>query len=663
MRDSTNRAQPTTLVEILRHRAIHQPQQIAYQFLLDGDQDTASFTYQALDHHAQAIAAHLQSIIAPGDRVLLLYPPGLDYIAAFFGCLYAGAIAIPAYPPKPNRSVDRIQTILQDAQAQVALTTQPLLTQIKTTLEPGLLATTHWLTTDAITTSPELLGSLAPSWQKHSPSLEAIALLQYTSGSTAAPKGVKISYANLWHNLSAIQHLFHHSSQSKGVIWLPPYHDMGLIGGILQPLFVGFPVVLMAPALFMQRPLRWLKAISQHRATTSGGPNFAYDRCLAQLESDTLSDLDLSSWQVAFNGAEPIRAETLAHFADAFAAFGFRREAFYPCYGLAEATLLVSGNPRSQSQYAIESQSSSLVSCGQPLADQTLLIVNPITQAPCAAGEIGEIWLSGDSVAQGYWNRPEETAATFNAQLADGRGRFLRTGDLGLVRAGELLVTGRLKDLIIIRGQNHYPQDIELSVQTSHRALQSAAGAAVAIATVTGEALVIVQEVTRDALRQLDAAAVIEAIRQAVATQHDLAVEAIALLKPGSIPKTSSGKVKRYQCRTDFLNEMLETVARWRAPEAAPIATSGSLKPETSSTATEEEIQHWLIINLAAYLKVEPATIDIDAPFAQYGLDSSVAISLTDELAQWLGVEQLEPMLFWEHPSIAALATHLSTQE
>lgn len=684
MSDSINRFEPVTLVKILRHRAVHQPHDIAYQFLLDGEHHETRLTYQALDQQAQAIAAHLQSVGGVGTRVLLLYPAGLDYIAALFGCLYAGAIAIPAYPPKPNRSLDRIQAILKDSQAEVALTTQSLLTQIKSALDANTLETTHWLTTDVITASPELLADF--QWHEPTVDLNAIALLQYTSGSTAAPKGVMLSHRNLWHNLGAIQRLFNHTAQSKGVIWLPPYHDMGLIGGILQPLYSGFPVVLMPPAAFIQRPWRWLTAISRHRATTSGAPNFAYDRCLTKLDPEALRELDLSSWQVAFNGAEPIRAETMRRFAETFAPAGFDPNAFYPCYGLAEATLIVSGNPAGTGihAYAIDSlssqprpisssptdlPSSQWISCGQPLPDQSLLIVDPERKTPCLEGAVGEIWVAGASVAQGYWNQPEATAETFQARLANREEQFLRTGDLGFLRAGELVVTGRLKDLVIIRGQNHYPQDLELTVQTSHPALNSMLGAALALED-NGEQLIVVQEVARESVRQLDSTAIVAAIQQAISTQHDLQVEAIALLKPGSIPKTSSGKVQRYQCRHGFLNKTLDMVALWTAPslqQSLPVAEplshllSDRSTPITSSPAapTEEEIQHWLITNLAAYLKVEPEAIDMDAPFAHYGLDSSVAISLTGELADWLGVEQLEPMLFWEHPSIAALASHL----
>jgi acyl-CoA synthetase (AMP-forming)/AMP-acid ligase II/acyl carrier protein len=692
MRVSDRTFQWTTLVDILIDRSRHQPEQIAYTFLLDGESQEACLTYRSLDQQARSIAAHLRSLCPPGERALLLYPPGLAYIAAFFGCLYAGVVAVPAYPPERDRSLARTQAILTDAKPKIALTIDSVLTK----LEPKLaqipeFRTLKWLAIDRI-----LEESQVPTEQAEpEPSVmaESLAFLQYTSGSTAAPKGVMISHANLLHNLSAIHRAFNHTIHSQGVIWLPPYHDMGLIGGILQPLYGGFPVVLMPPLRFMQSPMRWLKAISRYRATTSGAPSFAYDQCVSKFRSQPLTDLDLSSWEVAFNGAEPVQLETLERFAATFEPYGFRRLAFLPCYGLAEATLIVSG---SRKNGAIASQivdkvalsqnqvvsgnfpsvlSQTLVSCGESLPDQQIRIVHPETGVPCAADEVGEIWVSGASVAQGYWHQAEETERFFCANLKDQVGekdgtasRFLRTGDLGFLKNGELFVTGRLKDLIIIRGQNHYPQDIELTVQASHSTLASGSGAAFSVTVNSAEQLVIAQEIERHFLRQLDADAAFQAIFQsitrAVAEQHELQVYAIALLKPGSLPKTSSGKIQRYACRAHFLAETLEVVASWTtnlAIDSEPL-TSESQSSFQATARTEIEIQTWLINSLSLYLKVEPAAIDVSLPFAYYGLDSSVAVSITGELAQWLGLDQLDPTLFWEYPSIEALAQHLGTE-
>jgi acyl-CoA synthetase (AMP-forming)/AMP-acid ligase II/acyl carrier protein len=665
---------PATLIDILGYRATHQPDQIAYTFLIDGEREEISLTYQALDQRARSIAADLRSSNS-GERVLLLYPPGLEYISAFFGCLYADMVAVPAYPPRSDR-LSRLQAIVADAQATIVLTNQGILTKLKSKLAQNPdLNSLKWVATDLLPVDQTPIAVDADGEGDRDP--EALALLQYTSGSTATPKGVMVSHRNLLHNLDSIQRCFGHTPQSKGVIWLPPYHDMGLVGGVLQPLYSGFPVVLMSPLMFMQNPMRWLKAISHYRATTSGGPNFAYEQCIRQLKSKQMQAIDLSCWQVAFNGAEPIRYSTLQRFAAVFEPYGFRLEAFYPCYGMAEATLMISGgvSHRAIATHAVDRDQKpeySLVSCGQSLTDQQVLIVHSETQILCKSGEIGEIWVSGPSVAQGYWRQPEATQQTFQADLADQTGPFLRTGDLGFLQKGELFVTGRLKDLIVIRGKNHYPQDIELTVQRCHPALSLGGGAAFSIETDGVEQLVILQEVERNSLRQLDVNSVFQSIRQAVSEQHQLQVDAIALLKPKSLPKTSSGKIQRYLCRANFLAASLQTIAVWQTPIQLPNLAQEQITnhaiPSALTTAkratppTEAEIQDWLTTNLAMYLKVETAAIETTAPFAQYGLDSSVAVSLTGELAEWLELTELEPTLFWEYPSIDALAQYLSAE-
>ncbi|NER02577.1 MAG: fatty acyl-AMP ligase, partial [Okeania sp. SIO3C4] len=308
-----------TLVDLLQNRAIENPKQIAYTFLVDGETDTISLTYQQLEERSRAIAAYLQSVCPPGERALLIYQPGLEYISAFFGCLYAGIIAVPAYPPRPNRSLARIQTIIRDTEAKVALTTKSIISTLeRRASETPELNNLGWLATDYI---PD---NFAEKWLEPNINENTLAFLQYTSGSTATPKGVMITHQNLLHNSSLIHQCFGHSVESKGVIWLPPYHDMGLIGGIIQPLYGAFPVVLMSPLMFLQSPVRWLKAISQHQGTTSGGPNFAYDLCVRKIKAEQIQNLDLSSWEVAFNGAEPISAQVLERFAKTFEVCGFR---------------------------------------------------------------------------------------------------------------------------------------------------------------------------------------------------------------------------------------------------------------------------------------------------------------------------------------------------
>ncbi len=459
----------STWIDVLRSRARDNPSARAYTFLADGDREGVHLTYGELDARARSIGALLQEHGARGERALLLYPPGIEYIAAFFGCLYAGAVAVPAYPPRLNRSLPRLRSILEDARPRVALTTSAILGRVEgwREQEPWLGAI-PWLETGSLA-----LNGVA-DWEDPGAGEDTLAFLQYTSGSTGTPKGVMLSHGNLLHNSRELRRCFGYSTESRSMVWLPPYHDMGLIGGILQPLHGGFPATLMAPVAFLQNPLRWLAAISRDRATISGGPDFAYDLCVRRIPAAEREALDLSSWEVAFSGAEPVRAATLERFARAFAPCGFRRQSFYPCYGLAEATLIASGGPAfagavervfearalDSHQAVLAVEGKRLVGNGQCLTGQRLAIVDPETSISCPPGVVGEVWVAGPSVAQGYWNRPEETGATFGARLPGGGGPYLRTGDLGFLDGGELFITGRLKDLIIIRGRNHYPQDV-----------------------------------------------------------------------------------------------------------------------------------------------------------------------------------------------------------
>ncbi|MBD2131436.1 AMP-binding protein [Sphaerospermopsis sp. FACHB-1094] len=667
------------LIDILQSRSVTEPDRLALNFLQDGEIESGRLTYQQLDQQARAIAAQLQSLQMQGERALLLYSPGLEFISAFFGCLYAGVIAIPAYLPRRERGMDHLLRIIIDATPKVILTTTSNLPDWsrRFALEPGL-SSLSWLTTDNIT--PEL----GQQWQKPAIAKDTLAFLQYTSGSTAMPKGVMVSHGNLIHNLEQIYRFFGHTPDSRGVIWLPPYHDMGLIGGVLQTIYGGCTVTLMSPVAFLQKPLRWLTAISESKATTSGGPNFAYELCIEKITPEQRLNLDLSSWEVAFNGAEPIRPETLERFTQAFAPCGFRPEAFYPCYGMAEGTLIVSGGEKTslptvcqvESKAIQENQvatgesvnSKTFVAVGEAGVDQQILIVDPQNLTQCPSDRVGEIWLSGASVTLGYWQKPAATQQTFQAYLSDTQqGPFLRTGDLGFIHNGQLFITGRLKDLIIIRGQNHYPQDIELTVEQSHPALRMAGGAAFSVEVDGVERLAIAYEVERNYLRHLDVDEVVAAIRQAISEVHGLQVYAILLLKTGTIPKTSSGKIQRYSCRTSFLENTLEIVGQWQEPLINPVdleslaLSTASLEQQFSqnSTITVEQIQTWLINRLSTELKIPPQEIDIQEAFAYYGLDSSAAIAITGELIDWLECE-VEPTLFWEYPNIEELASYLA---
>jgi acyl carrier protein len=566
--------------------------------------------YGELDQQARAVATRLQiSGVADGERALLFYPPGLEYLAAFLGCLYAGVIAVPAYPPRLNRPISRLQALVTDSKATVALTTTYVLSNLERRLvhapEMKLL---RWLATD---------DGKDPATEWSCPEIgeNTLAFLQYTSGSTATPKGVMVTHGNLLHNLALNYQAFEYTPDSRMVSWLPLYHDMGLIMGALQPLYGGFPAELMPPVSFLQRPLAWLRTISRLRADSAGAPNFAYDLCSRKITLEERANLDLSSWTIAFNGAEPIRQDTLNRFAAAFEPCGFRREAFYPAYGLAEATVLVSGGSKTALPVVLTIEGAALerdrvvaasagdkgartlVGCGQTLADQKIVVVNPESMTRLPPNRVGEIWVLGPSVAQGYWDRPEETKRTFRAYLSDtGEGPFLRTGDLGFLHDGELFVTGRLKDLIILRGHNHYPQDIEHTVEQSHLALRQDGCAAFSIETDEGEQLVIVQELERSYVKSADAVEVATSIRRAVAERHELPVHAVVLIRPGSIPKTSSGKIQRQATRAAYSSGTLATVTADQLPTGVGEQVAGSkiLNPDPPDLG---ESFGWLLPN------------------------------------------------------------------
>lgn len=563
-----------TLIDLVEYRRLHQAEQRSFTFLANGELEAETITFEQLATRARAIASGLLDLATPGECVLLLYPPGLEFIVAFLGCLFAGMIAVPAYPPKRNQRLSRLEAIVADAQPTVALTTRSLVATVKECLVQDLrLATMSWLVSDNIDSDR------ASEWMRPALGGDALAFLQYTSGSTGTPKGVMVSHRNVVHNQRMIQRAFQHTEQTIFVGWLPLYHDMGLIGNILQPLHLGIPCFLMSPLDFLQRPYRWLQAISRYGATTSGGPNFAYDLCVEKITPEQRGRLDLSTWEVAFNGAEPIRAQTLERFAAYFAPCGFRKEALYPCYGLAEATLFVSGGLKGRAPVLRSLEASAwkqsqtvaalselpgiraIVSCGWGWLDQRIVVVDPDSSTPCSEGQVGEIWIAGPNIAQGYWNRAPETKQTFRGYLTEsGGGPFLRTGDLGFIQDDELFITGRIKDVIIIRGLNHYPQDIEQTVEGSHPALRPNCGAVFLAEMEAQERLVVVQEVKRDQLLQLDIDEVVTAISQAVSLHHGLQVYATALIKPSDMPKTSSGKIQRQVCRARFLAGTLQTV-------------------------------------------------------------------------------------------------------
>jgi acyl-CoA synthetase (AMP-forming)/AMP-acid ligase II len=548
-----------TILDRLRIHTQTRPDRVAYRFLRDDTSDT--LTYGQLDQRVSALAARLRENTVPGERALLLYPPGLEFIEAFLGCLAAGVIAVPAHPPRRNRKDERLRAIVEDARPRLILISR----QVRPLVEASEVGSESGLT---LLANEDLVVEGAEAPPLPHVAGNSVAFLQYTSGSTGTPRGVIVSHDNLMANEQAIQAAFGHTQESVGVNWLPAFHDMGLIGTLLQSLFLGCCSVLLAPNAFLLKPVRWLRAIAEYQATTAGGPNFAYDHCVRSISPEEKQGLDLRSWRVAYNGSEPVRAETMDHFAEAFAECGFRRAAFFPCYGLAEATLFVSGGPagegprpRCVDPVALEEAGQVvaaeppagrwLVSCGRPAEETKVVVVDPATRTAVPDGRVGELWVSSRSVAAGYWGRDEETRATFDNYLDNGEGPFLRTGDLGFLAEGEVFVTGRLKDLLIFHGRNHYPQDIEETVQSVHPALRQGCGAAFEVIKDSQPMLVIVQEVERHS-RDLDVARLLGDVRQAVGDRHELHVHDLMLLETGSIPKTSSGKVQRHLCRLGY---------------------------------------------------------------------------------------------------------------
>lgn len=567
---------PNSLVDILMWRAKLQPNRLAYRFLMDGEYDEVEITYEALDQRARSIGALLQASTKVGDRVLLLFPAGMDFIAAFLGCLYAKVIAIPASPPHPanlEKSLATSLRIADDATTAAMLLSSALFDAIMA----NKAVRDQFGKMKLLATDRDDLKDWAEQWQQPEIEGKDIAFLQYTSGSTTLPKGVMVSHNNLLHNLGLNEQSLGLSSNTQAVFWLPHYHDMGLIGGILQSLYTGNPATLIPHLLFLQRPIRWLQAITRFQATLSAAPNFAYDLCVRKIKPEQREQLDLSTWEVAVNGAEPIYHKTLDQFAAYFAPCGFRRETFFPCYGLAEATLLVVGGPKARlpvmknllksgigENKAILSlengmETLTLVSCGQNLARQNLKIVSAATLRPCLPDQIGEIWVRGPSVASGFWNQPLATAATFGAHMADSEeGPFLRTGDLGFMQDGELYITGRLKNLIIIDGKNHYPHDIERTVGKAHPAIGVAGCAVFSIEDSGSERVVVIAEIQHKLVA--DIAEVTMAIRKAVSENHELPLHEIKLTLPGSIPKTSSGKTKHFLLKNNYLTGQIKAI-------------------------------------------------------------------------------------------------------
>jgi acyl-CoA synthetase (AMP-forming)/AMP-acid ligase II/acyl carrier protein len=678
----------STLVELLRWRAAHEPDRVAYTFLEDGEQKEQSRTHAELDRRARAVSAWLQNHAVPGDRALMMFEEGLEYLDALFGCMYASVLAVPVHPPDPmrlHRTVPRLLKVAEDAAVRCVLTTKALRDSVSPLFATRLaLADARWLCLDELedNDTPESAASSAVS----SPVAADLAYLQYTSGSTAEPKGVMISHGNLLHQLADFDLGYDHRPDSVLVTWLPATHDLGLVYGRLMPLYIGFRCVFMSPTSFMQRPARWMEAISRYRGTHSPSPNFGFE--LAARKVPDLASLDLRHVQVLLNGAEPIRQESEERFAAVFAAAGLPASAVTHAMGMSEATAKIMTEPpgRHPPKFvhidgaAYERDEVVLVSRDAPgsrtvasngfvSGDTRVIIVHPESREVLPEDRVGEMWVSGTTVAQGYWNNSAATEATFRAHTADGQGPFLRTGDLAFIHEQEIYLSGRLKDVIIIRGQNHHPQDIEWTVATAHAALRPNCAASFGVPSPSGEQLVLVTEVYED--RISDPAAIFAAIRAAVA-EHGLAARSIALLPARGLPKTSSGKIQRGLARRQFVEGLLPILVRWDAPEVAeetPVPESVQagadpvlMKIRSASPRKRLQLITAHLQEVAAGLLGQGADeIEVDRPFGELGLDSVTAVEMVERVGKTLGVPLAGTQLF-DHPTIERLAEHLAEQ-
>ena len=657
----------TNFMERLRYWAAATPGRVAYRYLDHGEQEIEAMNYAQLDEAARAIAADLVLKGFAGKRAVLMYPPGLDFVRAFLGCHYAGVIPVPAYPPRRNRNMGRVNSISENCHAAVALTVRTVIERSRSWLaDAPNLQKLQWIATE------EIGKDMANDWVAPKIGSADVGLIQYTSGSTGTPKGVVLTHDNLIANGRMITRAFDVNNQTKACTWLPAYHDMGLIGGILNPLFLGASQVMMSPVAFLTYPIRWLRAMSDYGCSVTGGPNFAYAWCTTKITEEQCEGLDLSSWEVAFNGAEPVRADVMDEFSKKFGPYGFNPKAHYPCYGMAETTLLVTGGDRNKAPIirsfdrnelvhhrVVEVDSDDrlgrdLVGCGQVLEEEDVQIVQPETRRPLPEDEIGEIWIDSPSCGVGYFERPEMSGEVFEARLSPDNGKkYVRSGDLGFMHQGELYVCGRLKDMIIVRGVNRYPQDIEATVESCHPSTRSGGAAAFALTRWDREHLVIVVEVDRGR-KSLDWDSCFKAIRTAIAEEHELPPDAIVLVRAHSIPKTSSGKVQRHACKDEFENRRLRNVvAEWISWEhdsqqkvengaaSANGLTNGAVVADGLSPVVVEAVIR-VVTNTAGNRADE---VGVDTNIVHLGLDSVERLDIAHTLEETFGGRLPEDVL------------------
>lgn len=675
-----------SVVEALRQQAARQGPKTAIVLLGDGENETDRISHRLLDERARALAAALQARQAAGQRVLIALPSGIDYAVAFLGTLYAGAVPVPAYPPASNAHAGRLRCIVENCDARWVLADVAQWPLLAERFEHG-----GWARAREAFLPVDAHGGRAAQWVPPVQQPQDLAFLQYTSGSTGDPRGVMVSHGNLLHHARQMRASLGQHGSDVFVSWLPLFHDLGLIGQLLQSLLLGATLVLMPPATFLQRPVRWLQALHRYRGSVSYAPNFAYELCAGAVDRQAAEALDLSAWRIALNGAEPVHADTLRRFRERFAPAGLRPKALLVGYGLAEATLQVTASraaghavvqPLTASTAALQSgllrpaapgePMCPAVSAGVPQPGDEVAVVDAESRQRLPAGRVGEIWIAGPGVAQGYWQRAGESARTFGGRLADGGGgTWLRTGDLGAWHAGELYVVGRLKDLIIVRGQNHHPADLEHSARRSHAAIERAAAFGL---TVDGqERVVLMAELRRTARHHADGDAVRNAVRAALAEAHGLPLHALWLLRPAALPLTSSGKLRRAECRRLFQQAAVEPLYAWQdelpagvpppgaeAESVVPCADAGAADAAAGAAAVREAGSPATLpalLDLAFDCTAEALRLDpqrrarLRPAFAQsqlnmIGLDSLAGIDLCQRLLQRTGVDlPLEDLL------------------
>jgi len=648
----------STIIGKLCHHARNVPSAVAFRYLQDGNSLYQELTYRDLLESAAAVAELLKSVADPGSRIMLFFPPGLAYVKAFYGCLLADMVAVPLYPPRRNTKSDRILNVAQSCESVIALTTDSELANVQASWQEQNNAgiPLSFYATDSLPAVHEVMNCPVAD-------MSATAFLQYTSGSTGAPKGVIITHENIIANLTHLSLMTGASQKDVFVNWVPMFHDLGLVSAILWPVFLAASSVLMAPATFVRTPIIWLEAISRFHGSVGGAPNFAYDLCSQKIPEADLQKLDLSSWRVAYNAAEPVRAETIITFTDRFTVCGFKAETFYPSYGMAETTVFISGgNPTAKPILATVNKKSiaaqkfetveeddvmatRMVACGTALTPHDVRVVDPVTCREMSDGNIGEIWFAGPSVSPGYWGLEELSKTTFGQRIADqdyNIYRYLRTGDLGVMWGGEVFITGRMKDLIILRGKNYYPQDIEYSASAAHVALQQGHCAAFSIDEDNVERLVIVAELKREYFRTIDAAEVISLIRQRIMLDHEVNVDCLVLVKPHKIPMTSSGKIQRKKTRQLYLEQQLDVIAQ------------ANMECETCYTGPRSETERVLGRIWCSILKRD--RVGVFDNFFDIGGNSLNALEITAEVHRRFNLITIDTELILEFPTIAKLA-------